>query len=86
MVFSFYLVAWCLIIRHDRYLKLFASLSGGVEKVHSAVEFESLPCVVGGWQQMSFLWTARRTIVLFEVCADVLVLGFGKSALSKAQS
>jgi len=57
-----------------------------VERVYSAVEFESLPCVVVGWQQISFLWTARRTIVLFEVCADVLVLGFGKSALSKAQS
>lgn len=55
-------------------------------KVHSAVEFESLPYVVVGWQEMSFLWTARRTIVLFEVCADVLVLGFVKSALSKAQS
>lgn len=57
-----------------------------MEKVYIAVEFESLPCVVVGWQQISFLWTARRTIVLVEVCADVLVLGFGKSALSEAQS
>jgi hypothetical protein len=49
-----------------------ASLSGGVEKVYSVVEFEyfALEC-----SYMSFLWTARKTIVLFDVCAGVLVLG-----------
>ena len=50
------------------------------------MEFESLPSVVFGWQQMSLLWTVGRAIVLSEVCADVLVLRFGKSALSEEQS